>query len=383
VEENQDYSKSSIKTLTFREAVRKRPAMYVGTVGAAGGFMLMKNIAREILDVYPETELKIFIEKGDEIKISFLIKNNELSELFSFLGDPPLSKDKLYMLSYIKVTTALSDNFQLTVKAEKEIVSRTYKEGVEIVPRKEMNSSDAEYVDVEFKFSFPMLESEFLEYSDEKHSLAISFSSDDSWRFIQYLNQLACIFPTVKISIEDDRLEAPTKLFIYRPNGLVDLLAGNSIQPAYFTNEHGFCFHFTGKEKEISYQIVIDDRHVPIEGLEKMVFFNGEFCHHGCSHAKAINDAIRELSEKIKTEGDVGHAYERSIDDLNIYVSVNELESVSDLKWQGPTKYIFISPSIYESIKAVVYEKLRIRCKENKHFSSIIANLTFPPVKLS
>jgi DNA gyrase subunit B len=73
---NSDYDTSNITVLTFPEGVRKRPAMFIGSLDFRG----KKNLILNVIDDYLNKE------KGHKISIELTLKQDDFIEI-SFESD--------------------------------------------------------------------------------------------------------------------------------------------------------------------------------------------------------------------------------------------------------------------------------------------------------
>jgi DNA gyrase/topoisomerase IV subunit B len=356
-----NYKESDIKMLDFHEAVRLRPAMYIGSAGTSGGFYLIKEIVKELLALYPETEFDFGLKKENEITFSFETNGNKVSDLVSFFEKSTSWRENLFSLF---VATALTDYFRLSIKGENKTYSCEYIDGKLVSVEDKSDFSPNEIIRIEIKFSLV--------------SSIISFAPEDMWKFIQCLHALACMHPQAKIFVDDERGERKTSLTIHRPHGLLELFYGNFAYYRHWADdEFSKSIYFSGIRNNISYQIMIDYHNDHFKGLKKMFFLNAELCGENCSHEIAIKKGILEVAQEMKSKDEdlAGAAFERTIDSLNIYAAVFELERVADLDYVGPTKHNFVSESIFNDIKSVTIEKLRSACAANENLCAVFASI--------
>lgn len=360
--EKSDYPEGSITVLDFVDAVRLRPTMYIGNTGAKGGIVLMNGIANEILTRYPETKINFAISKEEEISISFLVREKEISDFVSLFDKHFPYNSSIF---FLVIATALSNHFELSVDIADKHFSRKYIDGKVIAKENRIDQAGDDIVTITCRFTLS--------------SLIISFPLSDMWRFLQHTNQLACLFPLAKVTIDDYRGEKPVSLSFQRPDGLVDLMMENYRHNKWVSSENEMRLHFSGIANDISYQVLIDDKCKLFHNQNIKAFFNGELCHPDCSHITAVIDAISEVSLELKKANPkfTGTRYPEAVSSLNIYVSIyaDKDDSRIEFDFKESTWYQFTSKKIHKTIKEVTVQKLKEACSTDQNLQIVLANL--------
>ena len=83
---NGDYTADSIKVLGGMEAVRKRPAMYIGSTGEIG----LHHLVYEVVDNSVDEALAGYADKIDVVKLN-VDENPETAQRYGILAMPTLS----------------------------------------------------------------------------------------------------------------------------------------------------------------------------------------------------------------------------------------------------------------------------------------------------
>ena len=207
--ENQEYSAKDIQVLGGLSAVRKRPAMYIGSTGLAGLHHLVYEVVDNAIDEAMAgfcKNIKVILNKdgsvtiiddGRGIPVDIMPKLNKsaVEVIFTTLHAGGKFDKKAYKVSGglhgvgASVTNALSKKLIVEVRRNNKIYSQEYQRGITITELKEIGPAE----DTGTKVTF---------YPDEEIFSETVFHYDI---LVNRLRELAFLNKGISISIEDDR----------------------------------------------------------------------------------------------------------------------------------------------------------------------------------
>ncbi len=289
-----DYSEDSIKTLDWKEHIRRRPGMYIGKLGDGtspddGIYILIKEVLDNCIDEYMMGFGKIIEIKVNESTVSIRdygrgIPLGKVKDVVSKMNTGAKYDSKVFKKSVglngvgTKAVNALSESFKISSYRENEVKTVEFVRGVvttetDVIPTEEKNGTYVEFIaDTEiFKtYNFNM---EYIE---------------TMCRNYVYLNS------GLTITLNEQKF--------YSKNGLLDLLHENMSGEGLYP-----IIHFI--EEDIEVAITHGNQY----GEEYYAFVNGQHTTQGGTHLIAFREAL------VKT---VREFYNKSFDASDIRTSI-------------------------------------------------------------
>jgi len=241
------YTEESIKVLKGLEAVRKRPAMYIGSTGPEGLHHLVYEVVDNSIDealagycsrievtIHVDSSVTV-VDNGRGIPVGMHKKEKKpAAELvMTTLHAGGKFDQKSYQVSGglhgvgVSVVNALSENLELEVKREGGVYTQTYERGIPVSKLTKIGKTNKTGTKVTFKpdtdvfqttdFNFDILSQRLRELSFLNKGLQISIEDDRTDKshefqykggiqeFVQYLNQNKTPINPKPIYFEKDR----------------------------------------------------------------------------------------------------------------------------------------------------------------------------------
>ncbi len=366
-----DYSEDSIKTLEWKEHIRKRPGMYIGKLGDGsspddGIYVLLKEVLDNSIDEFMMGNGKrIDIKLSDEEVIirdyGRGIPLGKVKDVSSKMNTGAKYDSKVFKKSVglngvgIKAVNALSTKF----------VIRSFREG--------------EMKEVEYSRGNVVSDSE-IQKTEEKNGTEIRFKPDSE------------LFPNYRF--RDEFIEPMMKNYVYLNSGLTIMFNGKR-----FYSKNGLLdlLEETIKEEERRYPIIHlkgEDIEVAIThgnqyGEEYYSFVNGQNTSQGGTHLLAFREAIvKTVRDFFKKDYDFSDIRTGLVAAISIKVEEPVFESQTktklgskDIGPEGPSVRAFVidfiskhfelylhkNPETAEAIQARIIESE----KERKAISGI------------
>ena len=333
VKKDNKYNESSIKSLDWKEHIRKRPGMYIGKIGNGssvddGIYILIKEVIDNSIDEHiMGYGNKIYIEnKNDEILIRDYgrgIPLGKVEDCASKINTGGKYDSQAFKKSVglngvgIKAVNALSSNFIIESIRDNNSVKLEFKRGI-LVRKSEILPTDKENGTI-VKFS-----------ADPEIFYNFSYIDDfiaEQMMFYTYLNsKLVIIYNNKKY---------------FSKNGLRDLLESKTIN----YNLNYPIIHI--KDDDIEFALTHGNNY----GEEHYSFVNGQHTIHGGTHLTAFKESIvRSIRDFFKKDFDVSDIRASIVTAFSIRLQNPIFESQTknklgstDMGPKGPTIKVFIN----------------------------------------
>lgn len=326
------YTEDSIKTLDWREHIRKRPGMYIGKLGDGsspddGIYVLIKEVMDNSIDEYMMGFGKeIILEISEkEVRVRDFgrgIPLGKLIDVASKMNTGAKYDSKTFQKSVglngvgIKAVNALSTHFSITSYRDSRFKRITFAEGNLVTDEPEQPTSERNGTEVIF-------------HPDEKmfgHFHFIPEYIEAMVRNYTYLNSGL----TIRFN---------NQVFISK-NGLLDLLSDNLPEPPLYP-----IIHLKGEDLEIAIT------HNTEYGEDYYSFVNGQHTTQGGTHLQAFKEAyVKTIREFYKKDFDASDIRGSIVAAISIRIQEPVFESQTKTKlgskdmWEGgPSVNKFVS----------------------------------------
>ena len=308
------YSEDSIKTLDWKEHIRKRPGMYIGKLGDGtspddGIYILIKEVLDNSIDEYmmgygKKIEIKLSNRQIEVRDYGRGIPLGKIVDVTSKMNTGAKYDSKVFKKSVglngvgIKAVNALSTNFEVEAFREGES-KRAHFEGGNLIQEYDITNSDKE------------------------NGTRILFTPDNElfgdYNFrIEYIESMIknYVFLNAGLTIEFNDKK------YYSKNGLLDLLNENMSSPGLYP-----IVHLRGEDIEIALT------HGNQYGEEYYTFVNGQHTTQGGTHLLAFREAVaKTIREFYKKDFDVSDIRTSIIAAVSVKVEEPVFESQTKTK---------------------------------------------------
>ncbi len=374
-----EYSASNIQVLEGLEAVRKRPAMYIGDVSVKG----LHHLVWEVVDNSIDEALAGYC---DEIKVTILPNNavrvedngrgiptdlhekekrSALEVVMTVLHAGGKFDKDTYKVSGglhgvgVSCVNALSEDLKVTVYRDEKISQQEYKRGVPQYPVKVVGQSQRTGTTVEFKPDFEIFQ--VLEYNYETVAAR--------------LRELAFLNPGIKILLADDREKDeqgnPRSDTFFSEGGLREFVLYMDSNreklisaPIYVENDKGV----TPVQVAMSYNTSFSENLVS--------YVNNINTHEGGTHVAGFR---RALTRTLKAYADKSGLLEKakieiSGDDFREGLTAVISVKVAEPQFEGQTKTKLGNSEVMGAVDQAVGEVLQNFLEEHPKDAKLIVN---------
>ncbi len=309
-----NYSEDSIRTLDWKEHIRKRPGMYIGKLGDGtspddGIYILIKEVLDNSIDEYMMGFGKKIDITINERKVQIRdygrgVPLGKLVDVASKMNTGAKYDSKVFKKSVglngvgIKAVNALSSSFVIQAFRERRTCSVTFSEGniIEEVPE---------------------------DVTDKPNGTMVTFVADEKlfghFHFISEYLETMCrnyVFLNSGLTINLNGTN------FYSQNGLLDLLNENMSSPGLYP-----VIHLKGEDIELAMC------HGNQYGEEYYSFVNGQFTTQGGTHLQAFREAIvKTIREFYRKDFDASDIKASIIAAISIKVEEPVFESQTKTK---------------------------------------------------
>jgi len=372
-QDTSNYDASKITVLEGLEAVRKRPAMYIGDSGVEGLHHLIKEVVDNSIDealggFCDRIELTLnedgsvtVIDNGRGIPVDIhpQKKISALEVIMTSLHSGGKFDNSSYKVSGglhgvgISVVNALSTKTIVEIKRDGKLYKQEYKIGEPVAKVKSVGKAKSTGTTITF-------------YPDEKIFDSIEFSFK---KVLQQYRQQAYLTAGLTFVIKDERKKRPDAdkdlptHFTYYFEGGVKSYVKNLNRSQKVINKEPF---YVNKEEEnINVEVAIQYT----KDLQERVlcFANNIINPEGGTHLQgfriALTKSLNDYLAKITTEKEKGLKFsgEDTREGLSAIVSIK----LPDPQYEGQTKIKLNNPEATQIIRKVVEDALKLYLEEN------------------
>lgn len=362
--DGQGYDASNIQILEGLEAVRKRPAMYIGDVGARGLHHLVYEVVDNSIDEalagycdHIEVSIKkdgsiLVVDNGRGIPVTEhpTEKRSALEVVMTTLHAGGKFDKNTYKVSGglhgvgVSCVNALSTTLTATVKRDGYLWSQTFERGVPTAPVKQIRALEA----------------------DEESGTSVQFWPDgEIFHVTEYkfdtladrLRELAYLNKGVYISIRDEREEDPSL-------GKEEyLFEGGIKQFVEYLDEartpvHDEVVYIDDESDPVPVEVALRYNQVYSENV--LSFVNNINTHEGGTHVSGFR---RALTRTLKSYADKNNLLKNvkidlSGEDFREGITAVISVKVAEPQFEGQTKSKLGNSEVQSAVETIVYDKL-------------------------
>jgi DNA gyrase subunit B len=364
MESSNEYTAEKIKVLQGLEAVRKRPAMYVGSTGIYG----LHHLVYEVVDNSIDEALSGFCNKIEVIlheDNSITVEDNGRgipTDIHKEEGRPAAevvmttlhSGGKFDSESYqfsgglhgvgISVVNALSEFLELEIWRDGKVYYQRYEKGDPVTPFEETGKTKRRGTKIKFR-------------ADQEIFEAIEFSYDI---LSQRLRELSFLNSGLRITIADERTDKKQE-FQYKGGivSFVEYLNKNK------TPVHPKPIHLEGEKEGMYIDIALQYNDGYIENI--FTFANNINTHEGGTHLIGFKSALTRTLNNYATANNLLKNIKASLTGEDTREGLTGVISVklSNPQFEGQTKAKLGNSEVKGLVESLINEKLGTFFEEN------------------
>ncbi len=379
-----DYNASKITILEGLEAVRKRPAMYIGDSGIEGLHHLIKEIVDNSIDealagfcnkieltLKEDGSVKIMDNgRGIPVDIHPQKKISALEVIMTSLHSGGKFDNSSYKVSGglhgvgIAVVNALSKKTIVEVKRNGKLYRQEYEKGKPLYSVKEIGKTQGTGTIVQF-------------YPDETIFDSIEFHFK---KILQKYRQQAYLTAGLTFILKDERTKKPKidenlpTTYIYHFEGGIKSYVKNINRNQKVINKN--VFYINKEENDVTVEVAMQYT----KDLQEITlcFANNIINPEGGTHLQgfriALTKSMNDYFSKIATEKEKGIKFsgEDTREGLTAVISVK----VPDPQYEGQTKIKLNNPEVTQIVRKVVENGLKTYLEENPTEAKAIISRT-------
>ena len=367
------YDADSIKVLEGLEAVRKRPAMYIGSTGKEGLHHLVYEVVDNSIDEaaggYCDTiTVKIRVDnsivvddngRGIPVGIHKTEKVSAAEVVMTKLHAGGKFSHDSYKISGglhgvgVSVVNALSKTCELEVRRDGNVYIQTYKRGVPTGPLEMTGKTKGHGTKVTF-------------LPDDEIFQDTEFSFDV---ISNRLRELAFLNSGVKINLTDERTDKKNEFF-YK-GGIVSFVEYINRNKKVL---HKHPIYVAGEKEDCSVEVALQYNETYLENI--FAFANSINTTEGGTHLIGLRSALTRVfnnyatSNKLIKDGKESLRGEDLREGLACVISVK----VQNPQFEGQTKTKLGNSEVRGLVEGIVYEKIGSYLEENPSIAKQILN---------
>jgi DNA gyrase subunit B len=360
---NSNYTADNIKVLEGLEAVRRRPAMYIGNIDVSGLHHLVYEVVDNSIDeamagfcdlinviVHADNSVTV-IDNGRGIPVGMHKKENmpALEVVMTKLHSGGKFDDNSYKVSGglhgvgVSVVNALSVNLQVEVHTDGSIYHQSYSRGVKTSELTVIGTTRKRGTKVHF-------------WPDTEIFTVTEFTNDI---LIRRLRELAFLNKGVRITFEDERSDAKEEFF-YK---------GGIIEFCGHLNRRNTALHkpiyIEGEKSDIQVEVAIQYNDTYIDKI--LSFANNINTTEGGTHLIGFKSALTRTINAYATNGNVPKNLQAKITGDDVREGLTAIISVRirEPQFEGQTKTKLGNSEVKGLVESLVNEKLAAYFEEN------------------
>ena len=363
INEDFNYTADNIKVLEGLEAVRKRPAMYIGNIDVAGLHHLVYEVVDNSIDeamagfcdlinviVHADNSVSV-VDNGRGIPVGMHKKENmpALEVVMTKLHSGGKFDDNSYKVSGglhgvgVSVVNALSVRLEVEVYTDGKIYHQNYARGAKASELSVTGTTEKRGTKVQF-------------WPDPEIFTVTEFSNDI---LIRRLRELAFLNKGVRIAFEDERSDVREE-FHYK---------GGIIAFCEHLNRRHTSLHkpiyIEGEKSEIQVEVAIQYNDTYIDKI--LSFANNINTTEGGTHLIGFKSALTRTINAYATNGNVPKNMQAKITGDDVREGLTAIISVRirDPQFEGQTKTKLGNSEVKGLVESLVNEKLGAYFEEN------------------
>lgn len=367
------YDADSIKVLEGLEAVRKRPAMYIGSTGKDGLHHLVYEVVDNSIDEasagYCDTiSVKIRVDnsvvvedngRGIPVGMHKTEKVSAAEVVMTKLHAGGKFSHDAYKVSGglhgvgVSVVNALSKMCELEVRREGHVYRQTYKQGVPVAPLEVIGKTKSHGTKVTF-------------LPDDKIFEDTEFSFDV---ICNRLRELAFLNSGVKINITDERTDKKNEFF-YK-GGIVSFVEYINRNKKVL---HKHPIYVSGEKEDCFVEVALQYNETYLENI--FTFANSINTTEGGTHLIGFRSALTRVFNSYATNSKLIKDGKESLrgEDLREGLACVISVKVQNPQFEGQTKTKLGNSEVRGLVEGIVYEKIGSFLEENPSISKQILN---------
>lgn len=374
--EKSQYKGSDIQVLKGLEAVRKRPAMYIGSTDRHG----LHHIFTEILDNSVDeaiagycSNIWVTINKDGSLTVKDngrgipvdkhpQTKVSTLETVMTNLHAGGKFEKGAYKVSGglhgvgMKCTNALSESMQTTVTKEDGTYTQEYERGIPKYPVKKVNSKKNKVTGTEHTF---MPDPDIFTETDF-----------DFKTLVKKCRQHAYLTAGLRISVTDDREETPQTYELYFEDGIKSYVQFLNIDDKVIGKDP---FYMNKEDEEIVVEVALQYT----DGMEEDVrcYTNNIVNPEGGTHLAGFRTAITSAVNTYAQKEDLLKGLKGNLSGNDVREGLTAIVSVkvADPQFEGQTKIKLNNPEVKSVVGRLLRDELLVYFEENpKQAKSVI-----------
>jgi len=369
----EDYSADSIKVLEGLEAVRKRPAMYIGSTGKEGLHHLVYEVVDNAIDeaaagfcdtitVTVRLDNSIIVDdNGRGIPVD-MHKTEGVSAaevvLTKLHAGAKFSSDS-YKISGglhgvgVSVVNALSSSLELEVRKDGNLYSQSYQRGKPLAPLERVGETKGKGTRITFK-------------PDEEVFEVLEFSYDT---LANRLRELAFLNSGVRIFLLDERSDQKNEFFY--EGGIVSFVEYLNRNKRVLHKEPIFV---EGKREDCQVEVAIQYNDTYTENV--FSFANSINTTEGGTHLVGFRSALTRIFNNYAVSYNILKNNKESLrgEDLREGLTCVISIKIINPQFEGQTKTKLGNSEVKGLVEGIVYEKIGTYLEENPSIAKQLLN---------
>jgi len=356
-----DYKASNIQVLEGLEAVRKRPAMYIGDVGQRGLHHLINEVVDNSIDealagycdhinvtINKDNSMTIFDNgRGIPVDEHPKIKLPAVEVVLTKLHAGGKFDKNTYKVSGglhgvgVSCVNALSEHFYAEVHRDGKIYVMEFKEGKTVTPLKEAGTTEETGTLIKFKPDTSI----FKQTTEFKFDI-----------IAERMRELAFLNPEITIDLIDDREDEPIKESFHYEGGVKDFVRYLDENRETMMEEP---IYIQGEVEMVPVELAIEYNRSYSENVHSYV--NNINTHEGGTHVsgfrRALTRSLKTYAEKnniIKSNSKVKISGDDFREGITAVINVK----VPEPQFEGQTKTKLGNSEVQSAVEIVIYEQL-------------------------